>query len=211
MQYKNVKIAVCVFLTLSVGCINKIQEQEPMLNQEEDRRVELLNEDSTYLRECLLITEKEKTLEDKQYAILLNIVSHYIKAEQGLIKKNEERNGALPIKIWIEQKYDYKQNSVYSIYWSNTGVLMMPTRITKVGDRYVLSLFHNKKALTEKEIPKKLLKECTNEDGERIFVINELSWKVLMCKNSTKHIVVKNVFSIRDEKCIEYFDEFSCK
>ncbi len=208
MKYKNVKIAIFVLCILFLGCINKVKE--PMLIKEKERRVELLNNDSIYIQECLSISETEKPLSEKRYALLLNIASHYIKTEQNDIKKHEGLNCKIPIIIWITQEYDYKGNEVYSVFWSNMGVVEMPTRITKVRNTYVLSKFHNEKTLSEKELPKNLLEECTDKNEERIFVINELSWAVLMCKNSTKHIVVKDVVSIKDEECVRFFNDFSC-
>ena len=99
MKYKNVKIAIFVLCILFLGCINKVKE--PMLIKEKERRVELLNNDSIYIQECLSISETEKPLSEKRYALLLNIASHYIKTEQNDIKKHEGLNCKIPIIIWI--------------------------------------------------------------------------------------------------------------
>ena len=199
-----------VFLVFFAGCTSKIQKQEPVSNTEEEKKIELLNNDSTYIEECILITASEKTLKDRQYAILLNIVSHYIKENYSDIQKRDGLNCGMPMAIEVHQERDYKKNNLYYIGWGGTGLADTTlTDIIKIQDRYIFIQLLNEKTLSKETLPEIFLKNCEQE--EIIFVINELSWVVLMCKNSTKHIVVKNVFSIEDKECVKYFDEFSCE
>lgn len=208
MKFKIDKIIVSMLCIIFVGCVNTINE--PVAIEVKVRKVALLNNDSIYMQECLSISETDKPINEKQYALLLNITSHYINSEKNEIKRNEGLNGKIPIIICIEQDYDYKGNDVYSIFWSNMGVVKMPTRIAKIKDTYVLSIFRNEKTLSVKELPKILIEDKTDKNEERFLVIQELSWAVLMCKNSTKHIAVKDVMSIHDEDCIRFFNDFSC-
>lgn len=189
----------------------KCEPVEPSSSQDSCRLEnsrKLLNEDSTYIDETAIIVSKETTLEDKQIAILLNVASHLIKEEQDAIRKSDGLNCSIPVVVEISQMDDFNGNNTYMIYWSNMGVREAPTRIERMRDRYVLLYLEGEKPLSENELPKILLDEdCTDEYV--VLVINELSWAVSMCKNSTKHIVVKNVLS--EAELSTCFGAFSCE
>jgi hypothetical protein len=102
------------------------------------------------------------------------------------------------------------------------------TNIEKIKDRYVFFQLDNEKLLSKEELPELFLEywlkeeqkpepEIDPESGliilkagitEIVMFTREDSWVVLMCKDSTKHIVVKNVWYI--DSCVEYFDKLSC-
>ncbi|MCL2132306.1 MAG: hypothetical protein FWH36_07650 [Lentimicrobiaceae bacterium] len=212
------RIIISVFLGVLLMYANKAYSQ-----------VELFNEDSAYIKECLLINSEEKDLKDKQYATLLNIVSHYIKEENDNMQRSDGEADGLPIIVRVTQEDDYKGNSVYSVNMSLVGSKETAlTNIAKIQDRYVFFQLDNEKLLSKEEIPELFLEywlkeeqkpkpEIDTESGkiilkagitEIVAFTREDSWVVLMCKDSTKHIVVKNVWYM--ESCVAYFEAFSC-
>lgn len=213
MRRKNqylISIFVLVFLLL--GCRKQDETSLESSSSQDSCRFEnsrkLLNDDSVYLEETAIIVSQETSLEDKQIQILLNVASHLIKEEQNAISKSDGLNCSIPVVIEISQMDDINGNNTYMIYWTNMGMHDAPTRVERVRDRYVLLYLEGEKPLPENELPKILLDEdCTDEYV--VLVINELSWAVTMCKNSTKHIVVKNVLS--EAELSTCFGAFSCE
>ena len=213
MIRKNVKIIIFVLL---LTYINKAHPQNIRF---------LLNEDSTYIKECLLINLEEKELKDKQYAILLNIVSHYIKAEENDFQEYDEFVDGLPVVINVYQVHDYKGNSVYRLSWGGISPIKPTlTNITNIQDRYIFFNLYNEKTLLEDVLPIFFLEYWHKKERERdelplteqsIKILhNDASWIVLMCKDSTKHVVIKDIPNIEIceyyESCVKYLNAFSC-
>jgi hypothetical protein len=208
---KNI-VAIFVLLILLIGCREKVKQYQEPSSSQDGRKIEnsmkLLSEDSAYVTETARVTSKAKTLKEKQIAILLNIASRFIKEQQSDIRKHDGLNCSMPAVIEILQRDDYKGNSNYHVFWSNMGIIKVPTRIAKVQGRYVLLRLQDERALSKKAIPEILLDDDCPDD-EVVLVINELSWAVLMCKNSTKHIVVMDVLNETDFS--SYYGNFSCE
>jgi len=222
MIYKNIKITGFALITLLAGYTNKARSQSfdvldfiSSFKYKNSTKVypydkkRVLNEDSVYINEYLAIISEEKTLEEKQYAILLNVVSHFILSQQDELRRLDGRICELPSVIEIIQERDYKGNSYYYICQNNNKIGDMPTKITKIEDRYVLIRFRGAEPLSEESVPEILLKK---ECNPKIYIIDDYSWTVLMCKNSTKHITVRDIVNIEDKDGVEYyFDGFSCE
>jgi hypothetical protein len=168
----------------------------------------LLNNDSIYLKEieCIISLERE-SIQEKQEKILLNIASHFIKKNENEFKTNDGLNCNIPVFIKIKQEKDFNNNMVFSVYWVNfCSTLDLATKITKINDRYVLMNFKDGVSLPKEKLPDILL---ADKCDIKVIVINELSWKVLMCKNSVKHIVIMDIMS--EYEYMDYFNDFSCE
>lgn len=206
--------AICIYtaiisIMIFFGCREKgTRNQMPFQNDLPTKSfLNILSEDSSYVSEVNAILAKRSELDEQQIDILLNIASHFISHNQLVFQKHDGFNCSIPVIIEIVQKNDYKGSKNYRVFWSNMGIAKPPTRIERIKDRYIALRLKDGNSLSKNDIPEELLIEnCTND--EVVMIYNELSWAVIMCKNSPKHLAVKDII---DEKYLStVFDEFSC-
>jgi hypothetical protein len=111
--------------------------------------------------------------------------SEYLIHFDSLMKK--DANCQSPVIIQVEQIDDYKGFNQYSIYptfslFNNSDKL--PSKLFQINGRDVAMYLKNRKSLNNADIPKFLMGECD------IYVLDESSLEVFMCKKCNKSIAI---------------------
>jgi hypothetical protein len=206
---KNKKLIILLFLCtfLFLNCKREVKQKEYNFSNNKERQLKsILNQDSIYNQEINSIMYlKETNIHKKREMVLLNIVSRYINKNKEVLKESDFISCERPAYVIVQEERSYNGNNVYSIFLYNNSVYDIPTKLDTINNRYVLIYYSDKKSISKEQVPIILTNKCENE----IYTNYELSWIVIFCKNSIKHLVIMDVFGIED--CYDYFKNFSCK
>ena len=142
-------------------------------------------------------TEKERAL--------LRIASLYIEQKRAEFRRIDSFS-ELPVRIEVIQNADYRGYYQFTISFTISSMLFesarMPTKVTRVRNRYVFMYMRDKPPLSREDLPN----EVFNENAGGMW--HSMDWEALMCKQCFRSIV--SIWLVCSFNYIKQMNDFVC-